>query len=211
MVPEQYGVDFLWGSPVFGLVGVQRKELSDFVASVMDGRLNKELGQMKQLGLSMMVLEGKVSWTNDGYAMWTRTRWSISQHLGKLWSAQLNGCWIASSHEAIETSTLIYAFMRWTAKQRHTGSESRTGPDSDEWGKVGNREWAIHLLQGFRGIGPRQAAAIYDHFGTVPLRWDVGVFDLMEVDGIGEKRADGMIAALDGRSLDMPSEYTSGL
>jgi len=52
LVPEDYGSDFLWASPVFGLVGVQRKEASDFVASVMDGRLDKELAQMKQLGLS---------------------------------------------------------------------------------------------------------------------------------------------------------------
>lgn len=202
IVPERYGSDFLWASPVFGLVGVQRKELSDFVASVIDGRLNMEIGQMKQLGLSLLVLEGVPSWTNDGYAMWTRTRWSMSQHLGKLWSVQLNGCWIVSSQEVTETSTLIYAFMRWTAKQRHIGS-ARVGPTGDEWGKSGNREWGIHLLQGFRGIGPRQASAIYDYFGGVPLRWDVGVFDLMEVDGIGEKRAEGMVKALDGKTTEV--------
>jgi ERCC4-type nuclease len=67
---------------------------------------------------------------------------------------------------------------------------------------VGNREWALHLLQGFRGIGPVQAAAIYDHFGGVPFVWDVGVFDLMDVPGIGEKRAEQLIGAFDGRDKD---------
>ena len=195
-VPESYGADFLWPSSVWGLVGVQRKELSDFVASVMDGRLAMEIAQMQQLGLKLLVLEGNESWTNDGYAMWTRTRWSRSQHLGKLWSIQSDGCWIATTQGVTDTSILLSLFTRWTAKQRHTGS-TRTRPTGDEWGKSGNREWAIHLLQGFKGIGPKQAEAIYEWFDGVPISWDVEVHDLMEVDGIGLKRAEALIEALD--------------
>lgn len=198
LVPEEYGVDFMFSSEVFGLVGIQRKEIRDFVASVKDGRLSKELGQMKRLGLSLLVLEGRPQWTNDGLLTQTPTQWRMSQHLGTLWSVQLSGCWIATTTSAQETCTLISAFMRWTAKPRHIALESRPGPASDEWGKVGNREWALHLLQGFRGIGPIQAAAIYDHFGGVPFMWGVGVLDLMDVPGIGEKRAEQLIGALNG-------------
>lgn len=198
LVPESYGSDFLFTSSEFGLVGVQRKELSDFVASVQDGRLGKELGMMKRLGLSLLVLEGRPSWTNDGYATWTSTRWSMSQHLGTLWSVQLSGCWIVTSTTVQGTSTLISAFTRWTAKPRHIALESRPGPTSDEWGKVGNTEWGIHLLQGFRGIGPVQARAIYEHFGKVPLVWGVGLLDLMDVPGIGAGRAERLMEALEG-------------
>jgi ERCC4-type nuclease len=198
LVPESYGCDFLFASPIFGLVGVQRKEIKDFVASVQDGRLAKELGQMKQLGLSLLVLEGRPTWTNDGLLTSTSTQWTVHQHLGTLWSVQLSGCWIASSQELTGTSTLISAFMRWTAKQRHTGLENRVGPLSDEWGKVGSREWGIHLLQGFKGIGPVQAAAILDHFGGLPLQWTVDGLDLQQVDGIGKKRAESLIDALGG-------------
>lgn len=198
LVPEQYGSDFLLTSPVFGLIGIQRKELTDLVASVQDGRLAKELGQMKRLGLSMLVVEGRPTWTNDGYATWTRTQWTISQHLGTMWSVQLSGCWIASSAGVTETSTLISAFTRWTAKQRHSSLDTRPGPVPDEWGKVGNREWAVHLLQGFRGIGPVQAQALYDHFDRqVPLMWTVGLFDLMDVPGIGAKRAEQLLNSLE--------------
>jgi ERCC4-type nuclease len=204
LVPEQYGADFLFASTEFGLVGVQRKELSDFVASVLDGRLSKELGMMKRLGLALLVLEGRAVWTNDGYATWTSSRWRATQHLGTLWSVQLAGCWIATTTTAQETSTLISAFTRWTAKPRHIALESRPGPVADEWGKVGNREWAIHLLQGFRGIGPSNARAIYEHFGTVPLMWKVGLLDLVEVPGIGPQRAERLIEALDDRSVDGP-------
>ena len=197
LVPEQYGSDFLFTSTEFGLVGVQRKELSDFVASVVDGRLAKELGMMKRLGLSLLVLEGRPTWTNDGLATWTSTQWTMSQHLGTMWSVQLSGCWIVSSQGVTETSTLISAFTRWTAKPRHISLESRPGPAADEWGKVGNREWGIHLLQGFRGIGPIQAAAIYDHYRSVPLMWKVGLLDLLDVPGIGNTRAERLLEALD--------------
>ena len=206
LVPEQYGADFLFASTEFGLVGVQRKELSDFVASVQDGRLAKELGMMKRLGLALLVLEGRATWTNDGLATWTRTQWRATQHLGTLWSVQLSGCWVTTSTTAQETSTLISAFMRWTAKPRHIALESRAGPTSDEWGKVGNREWAIHLLQGFRGIGPTNAGAIYDHFGTVPLMWTVGLLDLVEVAGIGSQKAEGLLNAL-GDSSTSASDW----
>ena len=202
LVPENYGADFLWAN-VHGLVGVQRKELSDLVASVMDGRLAKEMGQMQQLATRLVVIEGRPGWTNDGYATWTRTRWTKSQHLGTLWSIQSRGCWIASSTEVTETSTLISAFMRWTAKPRDTALATRGRPDSDEWGKVGSREWSLHLLQGFKGIGPVQAAAILDHFGEIPLEWSVGVLDLMDVDGIGPKRAEAMVDALRGKVADI--------
>jgi ERCC4-type nuclease len=93
---------------------------------------------------------------------------------------------------------LISAFTRWTAKPRHIALESRPGPTSDEWGKSGNEQWAIHLLQGFRGIGPVQARAIYEHFDrTVPAMWTVGLSDLMEVRGIGAKRARVLWESLD--------------
>ena len=198
LVPESYGCDFLTTSSEFGLVGIQRKELSDFVASVKDGRLSKELGQMKRLGLSLLVLEGRPTWTNDGLLTQTSTQWSVSQHLGVMWSIQLSGCWISYTTTAQETSTLISAFMRWTSKPRHIALESRAGPVKDEWGKAGNREWAMHLLQGFKGIGPVQAAAIFDHFGGVPLVWTAGLLDFVEIPGIGEKRARALIEAVEG-------------
>src|SRR6516162_7072760 len=96
-VPEEYGVDFLFASTEFGLVGVQRKELSYFVASVKDGRLSKELGQMKRLGLAMLVLEGVPKWTIDGLLMSSSTQWRKTQHLGVMWSIQLSNCWTSST------------------------------------------------------------------------------------------------------------------
>jgi DNA uptake protein ComE-like DNA-binding protein len=60
----------------------------------------------------------------------------------------------------------------------------------------------MHLLQGFKGIGPVQAAAIYDHFGGVPLVWTAGLLDLVEIPGIGTKRAEALIESVGGGAIE---------
>ena len=74
--------------------------------------------------------------------------------------------------------------------------------ESGEWpsirGTRDSRSWALHLIQGFEGIGPTVAGAIFDHFGGVPFRWNVdGVEELMGVKGVGEKRAKALWRALE--------------
>lgn len=195
LVPESYGVDFLFTSPVFGLVGVQRKEIKDLVASVNDGRLAKELAQMKALGQAMIVIEGKPQWSNDGSMITSFSRWTIAQHLGTMWSMQLAGYWIATSASVDETSVLLSLFGRWIEKSRHVGLVSRPKP-KDEFGRAGNRDWGIHLLQSFQGIGAEVAGRIYDHFDGVPLRWTVSEMDLLDVEGIGKTRAKSLMRSL---------------
>lgn len=201
LVPERYGVDYLFLSPHIGMAGVQRKEIKDLIASVHDGRLAKELGQMRALGLAMVVVEGRTQWSNDGLLMSNYGSWTIAQHLGVLWSIQLNGCWITNTMSVAETQRLLSLFGRWITKQRHASLTHRPNP-SGEWGTAESRDWGIHLLQSFKGIGPEVAAAIFDHFGRVPLTWAVGELDLMEVRGVGKGRAAELVKSLGTTDID---------
>lgn len=195
-IPEMYGVDFLMPSPVFVRVGVQRKEVKDLVASAYDGRLEREFGQMNQLGLAALVIEGRMNWTNDGELMHVRSKWSMAQHLGMLWSARARGVWVDHTDSMNGTVEWLRLFEKWVGKERHHAGLSRPGAAKNEWGNRGNREWGIHLLQGFPGIGPEVATNLYEHFGGVPLDWSVDSKQLMEVDGIGKGRAKMLIQAL---------------
>lgn len=203
--PEKVGADFLIHSPTIGAVGVQRKEISDFIASAYDGRLVKEIAQMKVLGLGVLLLEGKVQWTDDGLVLGNYSRWSRSQHLGTIWSVQLSGYWIAQTSSMAETLEWLLTFTKWMQKERHAGLRNRPGPStSSVWGKADNRDWGIHLLQSFPGIGADTAGKIYDHFQGVPLQWLVSAFELQEVAGVGKGRAESMLAA-----LDTPLDYVT--
>ena len=80
--PEKHGSDYLFLSGA-GLVGVQRKEVKDWVASCFDGRLAKELRQMRTLDLAVVVVEGKMVWSETGTLLsgWGRG-YTRAMHLG---------------------------------------------------------------------------------------------------------------------------------
>lgn len=206
--PEKFGADFLLTSPSYGTVGVQRKEMNDFVASVRDGRLGKELAQMKALGLGVLLIEGKPQWTVDGSLM-SRASWTRAQHLGTLCSVASMGYWTMSSSGVDETASWLQLFTKWIGKKRGIGKDGETSgmsgvmtkpkATSDEWGNVGSREWGVWLLQSFDGIGLKVANEIYNHFGGVPLSWDVTEEELRGVKGIGKGRARKLMEALERR------------
>ena len=191
-LPEQFGVDFLG----VGLVGVQRKTINDFLASMVDGRLEKELAQMKRLRVAALVIEGEWRWTTDGHLV-ESPGWSLDAVTAALWSIQLvHGVIWWQSRWPDETVRLLEKFEVWVGKGKHAGFLRRPKPYVPPWGRGDNREWALHLLQSFPGIGPERAAAIYDTLG-IPLRWTVTEKELARVPGIGAKTARRLVEALE--------------
>jgi ERCC4-type nuclease len=197
LVPEQYGADILWLSRL-GLVGVQRKEMpGDFLASVSDGRLANQVGRMQGLDVRVLVLEGRPQWTTDGVLMadWGQT-WTRSQHRKFLWSMRREGVWVEWSDQLMDTVELVKDLLAWTNKKNHVSLQRRPAARG-AWGKASNREWQLHLLQSFDGIGPMQAGKLIDAFdGDVPLAWTVEGRELERVPGIGKKKAQKMVEAI---------------
>lgn len=193
-IPERYGCDFIFGADS-GLYGVQRKEYNDFVASVMDGRLGKELGQMVSLQQGMLCIEGRPQWTEDG--MWLgRTRWSRASHFGYLWGVRARGVWVEYTDSPAETAALVTMWERWVNKPEHGSLVVRGGPPAPAWGKASNVEFQEWMLQSMPGVGAKVAHAIVETLGC-PLAWKVGVEELMSVPGIGKVRAEKLIGVFD--------------
>lgn len=193
MRPEHFGADVLWLSRL-GLVGVQRKEISDFLASVMDGRLSQQVAQMQGLDIRVLALEGRLHWTTDGtlVSTWGQT-WTKRQHRSFLWSMRHAGVWVDWTDGLSDTIDLVKDLELWSKKRDHTSLQKRPAARGD-WGKPSSREWMIHFLQSFDGIGPVQAGRIIDSFeGQVPLAWTVDQKELEMVPGIGKKKAENMI------------------
>lgn len=193
-VPERYGCDVLI---LPDKAGIQRKTLADLVASLHDGRLAKEAQQMSRLDRAVLLLEGRGRWSTDGEWIdgYTQTRFTRASLVGLMLSLQLQGIWVVWSESATDTVRVVEEIERWLAKPRHSSLSSR--PKNGRWGRRSNKAWAVHFFQGFTGIGPATAEAIVDHLG-VPLRWTVGVEELLSVPGIGKVRAQEMVAALQG-------------
>lgn len=194
-LPEQYGADFLIPCPV-GMVGVQRKEIHDLIASRADGRLARELAQMKQLDIAILLVEGRLRWTPDGQLSTSRSKWTRAMHLGLLFSIQSSGIWVNSSTDLGDSKEYLTCLESWFQKETHKGIMTRPKPQT-AWGQRTDRDWAVHVIQSFDGIGPGVAGAIFDKFG-LPLKWTVSESDLQTVPGVGKKRAGKIWSVLNG-------------
>jgi ERCC4-type nuclease len=198
-LPERFGCDVLWmhGGNRYG---IQRKEWHDLLASVADGRLVKEIGQMRSGNVrGVVVIEGPVSWTTEGEIVtgyvsnWDRNRWWSVQL-----AIQLEGVWVITTPSLADTIAFVRTFNTWTKKRAHGSLSARPGAKG-VWGtRANDRDWAKHLLTGFPGLGPGNADKIYDAFGRAPIKWDCEMKDLLAVPGIGPKKAIALWKALGG-------------
>lgn len=194
-LPETYGADFMWNSPI-GLVGVQRKEFpGDFLASVQDGRLGGEaFGKMAQLQVAVLLCEGRDRWTSEGYLMSANPHhptWTRTQHRNFLASVQMRGVHVQWSDDKFDTIQFLRDLYVWTQKPRHASTTHRITPEAN-WGHVSNRDFQVHVLSSFPGISVVLANAIIDTIGF-PLGLRVTAEELMTVPGIGPGRAGKLV------------------
>lgn len=191
---EERGSDFLFAIPDLGFVGIQRKKIPDLVASIRDGRLAKEIGQMEALAVRVVIIEGKDQWTRDGESLLVNG-WSESQQNGVVFSLFLKGFYVLRSTEQHQTARSVLQLSNYLAKGTNHSSLDRRPKAVGTWGKADSKEFACHVLQSFPGVGPDLAKRIYDRFG-LPLKWTVDLLELEQIDGIGYTKAAKIIGAL---------------
>jgi ERCC4-type nuclease len=205
-LPETLGADFLIVTE-HGFVGVQRKEVRDLVASIRGDRIARELGQSGGLLRMVLIVEGDWAWDRIGSSR-TVPGLLKAQYDGFCLSIQSHGWWVLTSETMTDTARLIGQVDSWWQKPNH-GSLYQRPKSRALWGTHRNREWGVHLLQSFDGIGVDLAGRIYDHFDGVPLRLTCTMADLMVIPGVGKGRAARIMAALDtdemvdGKNEDM--------
>lgn len=191
-LPERYGADVLLlghnGREVIR-VGIQRKTVDDFLASVEDNRLAKEIQQLRRVDIAVLVIEGRFRFAADGSLprSWGR-QWTQKQILGVLWSIQAEGIWVAEVDNATQFARYVETLKAWVSKPRHRFGDRRQNAPRELWGGTRTaKDFGCWLLQGFPGIGPEIAERIWDQFGRLPWGWNVTREEMMEVEGVGEK------------------------
>lgn len=191
--PERYGADFLFAARPVGLVGIQRKAFpGDFLASLNDGRLEKELSQMRALDVAVLLLEGRGRWTTDGDLIFEHSTrpWSRSSHRKYLLSVQAQGVWVMQTDSLDDTAAALADIEAWARKPVHDATRTRPGPRRDGWGRVDDRDWNVHIAKDLPEVGPRLAERVVDHFWPRPvIRLNVTEQELRQVHGIGAVKA----------------------
>jgi ERCC4-type nuclease len=198
MLPESMGADILIPHKD-GFVGVQRKEYKDLLASLQDGRLYLQLAQMKRLYLAVLLIEGTPKWSKAGVLVQhARAKpWSKGHHRNLVRRIQAKGVWVEYTDSVAETIDSVKGLEAWLQKEGRSALDRRPGPpDRSIWGAADCREFQLHILQGFPGIGPIQAERIIEHFGGVPLQWTASKKELQSVPGMGRIKAARLHEAL---------------
>lgn len=185
-IPETFGADFLFTSDN-GVFAVQRKTIHDLLASIIDGRLQREIPLLHTADAWLLMIEGHPTWTSDGNML--QERWTRKQ-----WDGLLLSLVLAHVPSIIKQGDEVPIWLRGVDEWWKKGHTSLTVRPKDDI--LSARDFAVHLLQSFDGIGPKTAGEIFDHFGRVPLRWTVTSKELQQVKGIGARRAKMMFRAL---------------
>lgn len=200
IVPENYGCDFLILAGKTR-IGVQRKKFpNDLLASISDGRLYTQLPKMIGLEKAFVMVEGYGQWTEDGELLGTDDyqRFTLDQLLGLFYSIMFEfGMPVLWLRDINATINALGVLDHWAHKTKHSSLKQRPGPDRDTLGRITQRAWALHLLQGFPSIGPELAGRVLDQFEAVPLTWTVSEDQLICVPGIGKLTAKRMYEALE--------------
>lgn len=198
-LPERYGADFLFAAHG-RWVAIQRKEISDLLASVADGRIAKEVAQIQLAHHRILIVEGMVRWSSDGVLIGKGfgQQWTKKQFRGLLWSVRAKGIWVERTDDSSDTIETLRWLESWFGRDKHSTLDRRPGPVS-MWGTPSNEDYQRHLVQGLPGVGTELADRIVRTLG-VPFQWRVTKEELTLVDGIGKKKAERIWEALeDGR------------
>jgi ERCC4-type nuclease len=199
-LPERFGCDVLWRARG-AWWGVQRKELSDFLASVSDGRLGKELGQMADVrasgGTTVLVIEGTPRFTTEGAFIgdgWggIGNRLTLPMWRKMLMSVMETGCGVMPARNLRETIELVLTMWKWSGEVHTLAGTRPKQVKGDSWGGKDNEHYGNWFLQGIPGVGADKAAAIIRHFGYVPVKLDVDWEEIGKVEGIGPKTIQAM-------------------
>ena len=158
-------------------IGVERKEIRDFLSSIMDGRLFQ---QASELSSSFM----RPVFIIEGEGLFTERMLSENAIMGAI--ASLIGdyrCSVLFTKNPQETAKLLYSMAR--REQKGGKGVGRRGDKR----AMGINQMQRFIVEGLPGISATMAERLLLHFGTVEKIMTASEKQLMEVEGIGKKRA----------------------
>jgi len=158
---------------------VERKTLKDFVVSIIDGRLFKQMIRLANSNSKcVLILEGMVSET----AELGMTREALQGAL--ITVSLILGIPVLRSKGPSETAKLMVYIGR-QIESLAMGGVQRHG-----YRPKNKRKRQLFILQGLPGVGRERAERLLARFGSVEVAISASSGELQTVDGIGKSIAD---------------------
>lgn len=173
------------GDYVIGDVAIERKEVSDFVSSIIDGRLHNQLYNLsKAYRKSYLVVIGYISEALL-YSKVPRNA-VISALVGASVKVSPDGEQGDVNVVMLE-SDWDFAYFIYYLWQKLNNPEPRL-PRHVKIGLEGDDE-LLYIVSSISGVGPKKAHKLLEHFKTVQNLANATEEELRSVNGIGKKLA----------------------
>ena len=166
-------------------VGVERKEVDDFLSSMMDGRLFSQVKALKRAYQSPLIII-------EGPSLFDRRRISADAIRGMLASITTDfGVPLMFTANDKETAKFLLTLVkREIAEGRHPGIRG-------EKGTMLVQERQQFIMEGLPNISGIIAQRLLSHFGSVRAVLEADEKELMKVQGVGKVIAKGIRETLD--------------
>ena len=168
-----------------GVVTVERKTAGDFIVSIIDGRLFRQVANLKKnCDHPVLLIEGN--------PFRTGLKVSRSAIRGALLNVQTVWNVPVVYSRSIEDSIELMLIMAHQFKKLSTVMPLRAGYRPH---RLSTRQ--LYVLQGFPGIGPHLAKRLLNHFGSVAAVLAASSETLKGVKGVGGVTAETIREVLD--------------
>jgi len=164
---------------VNNVVGIERKTASDYINSLIDGRLFEQLSKLKErFDKTLLIVEG------DIYKALKGRNIHRNAILGSHVSLFLDlGVFILYSRNEEETAELIKRIGLHKIKTSLGLHIPRKSGASDII------DWQKFVLQCFPHIGPKIAQRILEYFGSIYAFCNATIHELSRIEGLSEQKA----------------------
>jgi len=158
---------------------IERKSASDFVDSMLDNRLFKQLGELKkQFENPVLIIEGKELYHHRDVHP-NAIRGAVSS---LALDYQIPVVWTSDEDETVEY-LISMARREQEDQDRSLSVRGEMSPNSE-------KELQEYVVSGLPNVSNRLAERLLKHFGTVREVFTADKEELMEVEGIGEKKSE---------------------
>jgi len=186
--PQQLDIgDYILSSRI----GVERKNVDDFLESLIDGKLFKQITQLRDTySRPILILEGE--------NLLTKRNISHNAIFGSLASITVDyGIPILTTKDSLETANLLNVIAR-----REQREEKKSVAVRGEKPQMSVKERQQFLIEGLPNVSAVIAKRLLLHFGSIKDIANATEEELMEIRGIGKNIASDIIKLLNTNYLE---------
>lgn len=163
---------------------IERKTADDFISSIMDGRLFTQAARMKlNFARPVFLIEGDIYATRSKI-----TREAIDGALSFI--VAIEGASVLYVRTPRNAAELIFRMAKHCQEGLGYDVAFRRGKSEPGEGH------ALFLLEGTPGVGPTTAAKVLTHFRSPLAFMNASIDKLMEVPGLGKKKAERIFSCI---------------